>query len=305
VTIDQDDRDRMALQTEKLTRRFGEIRAVDGLDLSVRPGEIYGFLGRNGAGKTTTIRMMLGLIRPTAGRVLLFGVDVARERREAVRPVGCLVETATAYASLTVRENLEIQRRLTGSPRESFDRVVAMFRLSEFTERRAGTLSLGNKQRLALARALISGPRLLILDEPANSLDPAGIVEIRGTLRRFRDEEGISVFVSSHNLSEIAVLADRIGIIHRGRLVEEMKVNGGESGAVEIGVSDNRSAVRIIEDRLGLRGIVETASGTLLVRGGEAASIARAVVDGGGSLHLLRPAVDNLESRFLQITGGE
>lgn len=293
-----------ALLVEGLTRHFGEVRAVEQLDLSVRQGEIYGFLGRNGAGKTTTIRMVLGLIRPTAGRIRVFGMDVASDRERAVRPIGCLVETATAYSSLTVGENLEIQRRLTGSPRESLDRVIAMFGLSEFVTRRAGKLSLGNKQRLALARALISRPRLLILDEPANALDPAGIVEIRTILRRFRDEDGISVFVSSHNLSETAMLADRIGIIHRGRLVDELLM-GDEDTAVEIGVSDSRTATRLIEAQLGLSDIETTATGTLVVRGGTAAAIAQAVVGGGVALHLLRPLINDLESRFLRITGGE
>ena len=305
MTTELSDRSQEALLTEGLTRRFGDVRAVEQLELSVRPGEIYGFLGRNGAGKTTTIRMMLGLIRPTAGRIRVFGVDVANDRERALQPIGCLVETATAYSSLTVGENLEIQRRLTGSPRESLERVITMFGLSEFVKRRAGKLSLGNKQRLALARALINRPRLLILDEPANALDPAGIVEIRTILRRFRDEEGISVFVSSHNLNEVAMLADRIGIIHRGRLVEELEMGGDEDTAVEIGVSDPRTAVRIIEEKLGLRAVETTATGTLVVRGGAAAAIAKAVVGGGVSLHLLRPMVNDLESRFLRITGGE
>lgn len=296
------------LRTEGLAKRFGEVRAVDGLDLTVAPREIYGFLGRNGAGKTTSIRMMLGLVRPTAGRVMLFGEEVARRRREAVRRVGCLVETATAYGALTVRENLEIQRRLTGSPADSVDRVIEMFRLSEFVHRRAGKLSLGNKQRLALARAVIHRPQLLILDEPANGLDPAGIVEIRSILRRFRDEEGVSVFVSSHILSEIALLADRIGIIHRGRLLEEISVDGSptETPAVEIRVSDRAAAGRILGDRLELRDVQETATGSLLIRGGAPApAIARVLIEGGIELHLLQPVVENLEARFLRMTEGE
>ncbi len=297
------------LRTEALAKHFADVKAVDGLDLEIEPGEIYGFLGRNGAGKTTSIRMMLGLIRPTAGRVFLFGREVGKERREAVRPVGCLVETATAYGSLTVRENLEIQRRLTGAPKEAVARAIEMFRLNEFTDRRAARLSLGNKQRLALARAVINRPRLLILDEPANTLDPAGIVEIRGILRRFRDEEGVSVFVSSHILSEVALLADRIGIIHRGRLIEEITLSGEstDNPAVEIKVSDPHKARRILADTLTLHEIEEGADGRLLVRSAiEAAPrIARALVDGGVDLHLLRPVVEDLEARFLRLTEGE
>ncbi len=296
------------LQAEGLTKWFGDVHAVDGLDLEVRAGEIYGFLGRNGAGKTTSIRMMLGLIRPTAGRVTLFGQDVAKRRGEAVAQVGSLVEMATAYGSLTVRENLEIQRRLTSAPGDAVERVLEMFRLTEFVNRRAGKLSLGNRQRLALARALINRPRLLILDEPSNGLDPAGIVEVRGILKRFRDEEGISVFVSSHILSEVALLADRIGIIHRGKLLEEIPLNGaaGERPAVEVQVCDSEAAVRILEDALHVRDISASSRGGLLVRGGaSAAAIAKVLVEAGIELQSLQPMVENLEDRFLRMTEGE
>ena len=211
-----------AIRTEDLSKRYAEVAAVEALNLSVAPGEIYGFLGRNGAGKTTTIRMLLGLVRPTRGRVLLFGRDLAGDRKEAVRPVGSLVETATCYPTLTVRENLEIQRRLTRADRGAVERAIGLLGLEPVAGRRAGRLSLGNKQRLALARAILPDPRLLILDEPANALDPAGIVEIRRLLRRLADEQGVTVFISSHILAEIAQLADRIGIIHHGRLIEEI-----------------------------------------------------------------------------------
>ena len=220
-----------AIRTEDLSKRYAEVAAVEALNLSVAPGEIYGFLGRNGAGKTTTIRMLLGLVRPTRGRVLLFGRDLAGDRKEAVRPVGSLVETATCYPTLTVRENLEIQRRLTRAGRGAVERAIGLLGLEPVAGRLAGRLSLGNKQRLALARAILPDPRLLILDEPANALDPAGIVEIRRLLRRLADEQGVTVFVSSHILAEIAQLADRIGIIHHGRLIEEIDASLPQAGA--------------------------------------------------------------------------
>ena len=195
--------------------------AVDALDLDVRRGEIYGFLGRNGAGKTTTIRMLLGLIRPSGGEVEVLGKRVQPGATGAFARVGYLVETATAYPNLTVRENLDIQRRLTGAPRTAVAEVIALMRLSGLAERRAKVLSLGNKQRLSLARALLHRPELLILDEPANALDPAGIVEIRELLQALVSEHGVTVFMSSHILAEVAHLADRIGIVHEGRLIEE------------------------------------------------------------------------------------
>jgi ABC-2 type transport system ATP-binding protein len=211
-----------AIATRALTKRYGEVLAVDSLGLDVRPGEIYAFVGRNGAGKTTTIRMLLGLIRPTGGDVDVLGSRVQPGTSDVFARVGYLVETATAYPNLTVRENLDIQRRLTGAPRASVAEAIDLMRLGELAERRAGVLSLGNKQRLSLARALLHRPDLLILDEPANALDPAGIVEVRELLRSLASEHGVTVFVSSHILAEVAHIADRIGILHEGRLLEEL-----------------------------------------------------------------------------------
>jgi len=210
-----------AISTHALSKHYGDVAAVDDLDLCVHQGEIYGFLGRNGAGKTTTIRMLLGLIGPTNGEVTVLGHRIVPGETDVFAHVGYLVETATAYPNLTVRENLEIQRRLTGAPLSAIAKTIELLRLEPYADRRAGRLSLGNKQRLALARALVHSPELLVLDEPANALDPAGIVEVRDLLRSLTDERGVTVFMSSHILAEVAHLADRIGIIHEGRLIEE------------------------------------------------------------------------------------
>jgi len=206
------------IATHGLAKHYGDVRAVDGIDLDVRRGEIYGFLGRNGSGKTTTIRMLLGLIRPSSGDVTMLGTRMRPGEQKVLAHVGSLVETATAYPNLIVRENLDIQRRLTGAPRGAVAEAMTLLRLDEYADRRAGRLSLGNKQRLALARALLHRPDVLVLDEPANALDPAGIVEVRGLLRRLADERGVTVFMSSHILAEVAHLADRIGIVHAGKL---------------------------------------------------------------------------------------
>jgi len=209
----------VVLSTQALAKHYGRVRAVDGIDLEVRRGEVYGFLGRNGAGKTTTIRMLLGLIRPTAGAVRVFGQPIGHNQ-EWLRRVGFLVESATAYPNLTVVENLDLQRRLTGAAPDRVAEIVEQLGLGPYADRRAGRLSLGNKQRLSLARALLHQPEVLILDEPANALDPAGIVEVRELLRGLADD-GVTVFMSSHILAEVAHLADRIGIVDAGRLVEE------------------------------------------------------------------------------------
>jgi ABC-2 type transport system ATP-binding protein len=220
-----------AIATDALTKRYrGDVLAVDEVNLRVARGEIYAFLGLNGAGKSTTIRMLLGMIKPTAGHAELFGVRVAPDANELWRRIGHLVETATAYPELTVVENLEVARRLAGiEDRRRVDLMIDRLALNAYAGRRAGTLSLGNLQRLALARALLHGPELLILDEPANGLDPAGVIEIRDLLRDLAQHEGVTVFMSSHILGEVDLLASRIGIVHRGRLVEEL-----DSAALEL-----------------------------------------------------------------------
>jgi len=227
------------------------VLAVDALDLDVRRGEIYGFLGRNGAGKTTTIRMLLGLIRPTGGQVEVLGRRVQPGTTISFARVGYLVETATAYPNLTVRENLDIQRRLTRAPRAAVAEVIELMRLDGLADRRARVLSLGNKQRLSLARALLHRPELLILDEPANALDPAGIVEVRELLRSRASEQGVTVFVSSHILTEIAHLVDRIGIMHEGRLLEELdrdQLRAKERLYVEVGASEPERAAALLAE---------------------------------------------------------
>jgi ABC-2 type transport system ATP-binding protein len=196
------------IATDALTKRYGDVVAVQGLSLHVEPGEIYGFLGVNGAGKSTTIRMLLGLIQPSGGRVDLFGTRVRRGVGQVWGRVGYLVESPTAYPELSVRENLEVVRRLRGvaDPR-SVARVVQRLGLARYADRPARSLSSGNLQRLGLAKALLHEPELLILDEPANALDPAGVVEVRELLRALAEERGVTVFMSSHILGEVARLA--------------------------------------------------------------------------------------------------
>ena len=213
-----------AIETENLSKSYGAVRAVEGVSLRVGRGEIYGFLGLNGAGKTTTIRLLLGMVRPTSGTVRVLGQPVGPGGRGPWRRTGHMVEQPSAYPELTVRENLEIARRLQGLPdRGAVDRIVARLGLSEYAGRRAGALSTGNLQRLGLARALLHAPELVLLDEPANGLDPAGVVEIRELLAGLARDEGVTVFMSSHILTEVDRLATRIGIIHHGRLIEELE----------------------------------------------------------------------------------
>jgi ABC-2 type transport system ATP-binding protein len=211
--------DPLAIETRGLTRTFGSRVAVDALDLHVPPGAVYGFLGPNGAGKTTTIRMLLGLMRPTDGDILLHGEPFSRDRRGLLRNVGALVESPSLYPHLTGEEHLEVIRRLLSVPVQNVREVLELFDLAEDARRPVRTYSTGMRQLLGLAAAWLGHPSLLVLDEPANGLDPAATRKLRGLLRRAVAEQGATVFVSSHVLGEIEQIADQIGIIHRGRLV--------------------------------------------------------------------------------------
>jgi ABC-2 type transport system ATP-binding protein len=300
--------------TSGLTKRYrGDVLAVDQVDLRVARGEIYAFLGLNGAGKSTTIRMLLGMIRPTAGHAELFGRRVGASASDLWGRVGHLVESATAYPELTVRENLEVARRLAGiDDRAVVGLMVERLALEPYADRRAGVLSLGNLQRLALARALLHEPDLLVLDEPANGLDPAGVIEIRELIRDLARERGVTVFMSSHILAEVDRLATRIGIVHHGRLIEELDSEALEAHRdrrLEVGARDLVAA----EDALRAAGLAPTrpASGgdpaRLELRDPSALErpddIARLLVAAGVPPTRLAVARESLEDHFIRLTG--
>ena len=251
----------LAIEATGLTKRFGDVIAVNNVSLNIRGGEIYGFLGLNGAGKTTTIRMLLGMIKPNAGSVSLFGTKVQPGQRSIWQRVGYMVETPHAYPDLTVRENLEIFRRLRQlKDADAVEKIIEELGLTQYANRRAGVLSLGNAQRLGLAKALIHHPDLLLLDEPANGLDPAGIVEVRNLLRGLAENNGVTIFISSHILSEVARLATRIGVVHEGRLVKELdakELTEQEEQRLVVDVRDTGAA----QSALGKAGVTARSDG--------------------------------------------
>jgi ABC-2 type transport system ATP-binding protein len=220
-----------------LGKRYGDRQAVADVSCTVGRGEVFGFLGPNGAGKSTTVRMLVGLLRPTSGRVLVAGRDLADDRDGALRRLGCIVESPDFYGYLTGRENLEHFARMSGGA--ALARVAEVGELVRLTQRlddRVGTYSLGMRQRLGIAQALLGDPELLVLDEPANGLDPAGIHELRNLLRRLADQRGLAVFVSSHLLGEVEKMCDRVAIVHRGRVLAagrttELTGSSGAAGA--------------------------------------------------------------------------
>lgn len=210
-----------AIETDRLTRRFGARIAVDAVSMTVPSGAVYGFLGRNGAGKTTTLKMLLGLLRPSAGAARVAGVEVAKDRIGAARGVGALLEAHGFYANLTGRENLDLTRRLLGLPSTEIDRTLDSVEMAAHGWRRVSGYSLGMRQRLGLARAMLGAPPVLILDEPTNGLDPEGIADMRLFLRTLPERTGAAVLLSSHLLGEIEQVATHVGILSEGRLVAQ------------------------------------------------------------------------------------
>jgi len=241
---------RPVIQTENLSRLFGKLKAVDTIQMEVTKGEIYGFLGLNGAGKTTMIRMLLGMIRPTYGKAWIFGEKADPGNHGLWNRVGHLVEIPYAYPSLTVKENLEIFRRLRLiRHKEAVLSIADKLMLGPYMETKAKNLSLGNAQRLGLAKALIHRPELLILDEPANGLDPFGIVQIRELLKELSRNEGTTIFISSHILGEVSRLATRIGIIHLGKMIMESHAEHLENQRIrelQVSTNNNQAAAKLL-----------------------------------------------------------
>lgn len=298
------------LRTEGLRKDFGRRRAVAGVDLTVRRGEIYGFLGRNGAGKTTTIRMLMGLTRASAGTVSLFGRRIRFGEYRHLERIGSIVETPGFYPNLTARENLEVHRRLMGvADREAVGRALSLLGIED-SRQRVGHFSTGMKQRLGIARALLHDPELLILDEPINGMDPAGIKEVRRLLAGLAKERQVAVFLSSHILAEIEKLADRIGIIHRGRLIQEIGLEEMERLSrqyMELRVADAAKASFLLERKLGIRDYRVTEPGVLRVyeQLDRTEAINGELVSGGVPVKEMRTMRDSLEDHFLRMTEDE
>jgi ABC-2 type transport system ATP-binding protein len=297
------------IRTEHISKHYKDVEAVSDVSLSVRRGEIYGFLGLNGAGKTTTIRMLLGMIRPTKGAAFINDEKISAGNIDLWKRVGSLVEIPFSYPELTVRENLEIFRRLRFLPDiKAVEQVIAKLQLGTYANRKAKNLSLGNNQRLGLAKALIHNPEILILDEPANGLDPAGIFEIREMLKNLAVNQGVTIFISSHILGEISRFATRIGIIHEGKLVQELdslQLEALYKKRLLIGSNDNDRAYAILSnkgyqaERYGENLLSISDQGVIEMPG----SIAELLVNNGCPPTLLKVEEEDLETYFLRIIG--
>ncbi|PEM85296.1 bacitracin ABC transporter ATP-binding protein [Bacillus wiedmannii] len=238
------------VETEDLTKTYGAVNSVNQLKMQVGEGEIYGFLGPNGAGKTTTIRMLLGLIKPTTGNIKVFNRDLKTNRIDILREVGSLVESPSYYGHLTGYENLEVIRQMLQVPKMAIDEVLRIVRLEKQKNKLVKQYSLGMKQRLGIAMALLGNPKLLILDEPTNGLDPAGIQEIRELIKQLPKQYNITVIISSHLLNEMDQIATQVGIINSGQLIFQDKIEvlrKKSQASMKIRVNDVVKAHQILE----------------------------------------------------------
>ena len=289
-------------------RRFrgGPTTAVAGLDLAVPEGGVFGFLGPNGAGKTTTIRCLLGLVRPSSGRMRLLGADVPHRLADVIGGVGSIVETPTLYPRFTARRNLELLARLAGLGRGRVDEILERVGLGGREDELVRGYSLGMKQRLGIGAALLKDPRLLILDEPANGLDPAGIVEVRDLIRGL-GREGRTVFVSSHLLSEVQQTCDAVAILSGGRLVTQGPVGevlrAGHAEGLIARLGDLEAGVSVLAAS-GIRALRESDYLRVELPPSQAERVTRALSERGLFLTELRPDVVDLETVFLELTSG-
>ncbi|MBT2694516.1 ABC transporter ATP-binding protein [Bacillus sp. ISL-55] len=301
--------------TSDLTKVYGKTIAVDSVHLQVKKGEVFGFIGLNGAGKTTTIRMLLGMIAPTRGESFIMGEKVKAGNVGLWNHVGYMVETPYSYPELTVKENLEIVWKLRGlKDRSRISWIMDLLELGKYASVKAKHLSLGNGQRLGIAKALIHRPDILILDEPTNGLDPAGIVEVRELLKSLAENEGVTILVSSHNLDEVSRMASTIGIIHNGRLVRKMDTAHLEGELRKTLAVDGRQR-EVMKEVLLKSGykpkVTSTLEGSYLELMEDVAvlhpdRVAERLVEAGCPPTLLKVNKENLEAYFLRmIENGE
>ena len=312
-----------AIETRHLTKRYGEQVAVNDVCLHVPKGHIYGLLGRNGAGKTSIMKLILQLMPATSGETLLFGEQVKRRERSVFQRIGAIIETPGFYPNLTGTENLEIFAKLRGTIRpDAVEHALQVVGLPYKDKKLFGEYSLGMKQRLGIANAIMHDPELLILDEPTNGLDPIGIAEVRAFIRSLSEKEGKTILVSSHILSEISMLADDIGILDHGVLLEEETMEELKKALrsiyllkkknqkyILLQVSDTAATARILEQQMALQvgeySIQDTTSVKIFKTTIDREALVRELTLQGVGLSGLAEKDDTLEDYFKKITGGE
>lgn len=301
----------MIIETINLTKQYGEQKSVNNLNLQVRQGRIYGLLGRNGAGKTTTMKLLLNLTNPTSGEIRIFGKNIKKDAKKILPRIGSMIEAPGFYPNLTGTENLKIFSLLRGTPtRDAIQNSLETVGLPYGDKKLFSQYSLGMKQRLAIALAIMHDPELLILDEPVNGLDPIGIAEMRSFIRELSSIKKKTILISSHILSEISLLADDIGIIHHGVLLEqESLVNLEEKNEkyLHFIISDPFQAARILEKNFNTKNFTVEQGNSLRIYEDHlpAALLNRTFVENGLEVSEARTCENSLEDYFRRITGGE
>ncbi|ATO50327.1 ABC transporter ATP-binding protein [Brevibacillus laterosporus] len=298
------------IKTTHVTKTYGTQIAVNNLQMNVGQGQIYGFLGQNGAGKTTTIRMLLGLIKPTQGKIEIFGENLLKKRKEILRRIGSIVESSGFYENLTARENLFINAKLMGvHKKNAIEEALEIVGLQNETKKLVGKYSLGMKQRLGIARAILHHPELLLLDEPTNGLDPIGIKEIRRLIKSLAQERNITILISSHILSEVEQLADQIGIIHEGKLLEEISLEElrvRNRKYLEFQVSNDNKAAMLMEDQFQISDYEVHEEGIIRVYShlGQQGKLNKLFVENDIEVSKITMSEDKLEDYFTNLIGG-
>lgn len=297
------------LDIRSLHKHYGAVRALDGIDLKVHEGTIYGFIGPNGAGKTTAIRILAGLIRPTAGSVHLGGLDLRADRVRAAQGLRTLVEVPAFYPGLSGRENLAVFARLARAERGEVDRLLEAVGLTHAAKRAVGGYSLGMRQRLGIAQALVGQPKLVVLDEPMNGLDPSAIHMVRELVLAERKERGVTFFLSSHLLHDVETLCDEVGIIHRGSIVAEGRIDellGDAISGYHVRTADDPRALESLRGALVSADPRPHPDGGILLDGDEALAPAlhRTLLEIGMPAVDVRPIRDTLERYFIEKTDG-
>jgi bacitracin transport system ATP-binding protein len=302
--------DNFVIETNGLTKRYRKQTAVNNLNMHVKSGEIYGLLGRNGAGKTTVMKMLLGLTSVTSGNAFLFGKPIKGNESELYPRIGSIIESPGFYPNMTGYENLELFAKLRGKvSKNAVEDALEVVNLPCGDKKTFAKYSLGMKQRLGIANAIISDPEMLILDEPTNGLDPIGIAEIRGYIKDLCYKKGKTVLVSSHQLSEIELIADTIGIIHEGVLLEECNlkdISNTNRKHICVTVSDVEKALMLLEQKFKLTDFTAVEPNTIRIfdLSVETRIINRALLELGIEVDAISVNISNLEEHFKSITGG-
>lgn len=297
------------LKTYNLSKKYGEEYAVNKINMSLKKGDIYGFLGKNGVGKTTTIRMILGLIKPTEGHVELFGEPLDKRNCQIFRKIGSIIEYPGAYGNLTATENLEIHRKLMGiRDKDTVEEVLHLVGLSDTRNKRVSEFSLGMKQRLGIGKALLHKPELLVLDEPTNGLDPVGIREIRELIITLAKRDKITILVSSHILSEVEQIATMIGIINKGVLLEEVNLDSLRKQSnqyIRLKISDIEAATNVLGEFLNIKDFtVENSVLKVYEKLNETVNITRLLVTNNIDVEEICLIEESLEDHFLKLIEG-